>query len=96
MISCHPLFRGTGPQPTTDTGDRLADAFMWISRPGYSSGSCNGGPRVGDWWPKRAFELARNGTLRTRPAKGSQFGFPRGKFTARQVSGTQFLRDEFD
>jgi len=96
VINCHPLFRGLGPTPTTNTGDRLVDAFMWISRPGYSSGSCNGGPRVGDWWQKRALDLARYATKRRRPAKGTRFGFPRGRFTAREVAGTQFLRDNFD
>jgi len=96
VINCHPLFRGTGRTPTTKTGDRFVDAFMWISRPGYSSGSCNGGPRVGDWWPERAFDLARYGTQRKRSAKGTRFGFPRGRLTARQVSGTQFSRDKFD
>lgn len=96
VINCHPLFRGIGPTPTTNTGDPLVDAFMWISRPGYSSGSCNGGPRVGDWWQKRALEMAKYGTQRMSPATGTQFGFPRGTFTPRQVSGTQFLRDKFD
>ena len=95
-INCHPLFRGTGPTPTTETGDPLVDAFMWISRPGYSSGSCNGGPRVGDWWQERALDMARYGTERRGPAKGTRFGFPLGEFTARQLSGTQFLRDRFD
>ncbi len=96
VINCHPLFRGLGPSPTTQTGDRLVDAFMWISRPGYSSGSCNGGPRVGDWWRERAFEVARNGTALLAPAAGTRFGFPTGTLTARRVSGTQFLRDKFD
>ncbi len=96
VINCHPLFRGLGPTPTTQTGDRLVDAFMWISRPGYSSGSCNGGPRVGDWWLKRALQLAQYGTQRKTPAKGTRFGFPIGKVTPRQVAGTQFLVDKFD
>lgn len=96
VINCHPLFRGVGPKPTTNTGNRLVDAFMWISRPGYSSGSCNGGPRVGEWWRPRALIMSRLGTSRRGPTKGTRFGFPRGKYSARQVSGTQFLKDKFD
>ncbi len=96
VINCHPLFRGLGPKPTTNTGDPLVDAYMWISRPGYSSGSCNGGPRVGDWWLKRAFDFAQYATERKRPTRATAFGFPRGKLTPRQVSGTQFLVDKFD
>ena len=95
-INCHPLFRGLGPTPTTQTGDRLVDAFMWISRPGYSSGSCNGGPRVGDWWQKRALDLARYATQRKAPAQGTRFGFASGTFSARRLAGTQFGRDKFD
>ena len=95
-INCHPQFRGTGPTPTTDTGDPAVDAYMWISRPGYSSGSCNGGPRVGDWWGERALQLARYATELRHPATGTRFGFPQGQFTARQLAGTQFLVDKFD
>ena len=36
---------------------------MWIGRPGYSGGSCNGGPMpVGSWWPQRAMMFARYAT----------------------------------
>jgi len=94
-INCHPLFRGLGPAPTTATGDKLVDAYMWISRPGYSSGKCNGGPRTGDWWRKRALQLARYATQWTRPPRGTRFGFKRGKLSARRVAGSQFLGDRF-
>ena len=30
--------------PTTQTGDPLVDAFLWVKRPGESDGTCNGGP----------------------------------------------------
>ena len=36
------------------------DAFLWVHTPGRSSGSCNGGPAPGDFWPARAVELAQN------------------------------------
>ena len=31
------------------------DAYLYLNRPGFSAGSCNGGPTpVGTWWPARA------------------------------------------
>ncbi len=93
VVNCHPKFRGLGPRPTTNTGNRRVDAFMWISRPGYSRGACNGGPaKEGTWWLARALELAKYATERRGPAKGSQFGFPKGRFTLRQVAGDQLNR----
>ena len=35
-VWCHPLRRGLGIAPTTQTGDGLTDAFLYIGRPGYS------------------------------------------------------------
>src|SRR3954471_10728011 len=62
-VWCHPPRRGLGPAPTTATADPKADAYMWIGRPGYSAGACNGGPLpVGTWWPKRALMFARYAT----------------------------------
>ena len=93
VVNCHPKFRGLGPKPTTKTGNPRVDAFMWISRPGYSRGSCNGGPsKEGDWWLARALELAKFATNRRAPAKGTVFGFPRGRFSLRQVAGDQLGR----
>lgn len=60
---CNERGRALGPPPTVHTGERLADAFEWILRPGYSDGYCNGGQRAGTWWPTYALELASN----TRP-----------------------------
>jgi endoglucanase len=57
---CNPSGRALGIPPTTDTGDQLCDAFLWLKRPGESDGACNGGPRAGEWWPQQALELARN------------------------------------
>ena len=90
VVNCHPLKRGLGPRPTTNTGNPRVDAFMWISRPGYSRGACNGGPRKeGDWWLARALELARFATDRLGPAPGTKFGFPRGRYSLKQVAGDQ-------
>jgi endoglucanase len=65
-ILCNPPGRGLGPRPTTDTGDPLADAFMWIGIPGRSDGQCHpGDPPNGTWFPAYALELAihANGQL---------------------------------
>jgi endoglucanase len=55
---CNPSGAALGQQPTTDTGHPLADAFLWIKRPGESDGQCNGGPRAGEFWADYAVELA--------------------------------------
>jgi hypothetical protein len=66
---------------------------MWISRPGYSRGACNGGPaKEGDWWLERALELARYATQRIGPARGTRFGFPKGRVTLGQAAGDQIGR----
>lgn len=59
---CNPPGRALGKPPTTDTGDPLVDAFLWIKRPGESDGECRGGPPAGQWWPDYALELARGAT----------------------------------
>jgi endoglucanase len=71
---CNPPGRGLGVRPTTDTGDPLADAFLWVKVPGESDGQCtrgltdNGGvdpewgrvdPAAGQWFPEQALELTR-------------------------------------
>jgi endoglucanase len=57
-IWCNPPNAAAGPLPTTDTRHPKADAFLWVERPGYSNGSCNGGPaRVGAWWEQRAIQM---------------------------------------
>jgi endoglucanase len=40
---CNPAGRGLGPPPTTATGYRLADAFIWTGTPGRSAGQCHPG-----------------------------------------------------
>ncbi|MBV7668923.1 glycoside hydrolase family 6 protein [Streptomyces halstedii] len=56
---CNPPGRALGEPPTTDTGDPLVDAYLWVKRPGESDGDCRGGPKAGAWWPRYALELAR-------------------------------------
>ncbi|WP_329037620.1 glycoside hydrolase family 6 protein [Streptomyces sp. NBC_00178] len=55
---CNPPGRALGEPPTTETGDELVDAYLWIKRPGESDGECRGGPKAGDWWPEYARGLA--------------------------------------
>ena len=62
-VWCNPPRRGLGPPPTTVTDNPRVDAYLWIGRPGFSAGSCNGGPRtVGAWWPGRALMFAKYAT----------------------------------
>jgi endoglucanase len=61
---CNPPGQALGEPPTTRTGHRLVDAYLWIKYPGESDGPCNGGPAAGSWWPEYALGLAqRQGTL---------------------------------
>ncbi|MER8028492.1 glycoside hydrolase family 6 protein [Streptomyces bauhiniae] len=54
---CNPPGRALGDPPTTRTADPLADAYLWIKRPGESDGECRGGPKAGQWWPTYALQL---------------------------------------
>ena len=58
---CNPPRRGLGARPTTNTGDPLVDAFLWVKAPGESDGECADGkdPPAGQWWPQYALGLAR-------------------------------------
>jgi endoglucanase len=56
---CNPSGRALGNRPTAATGDAIADAYLWIKRPGESDGSCNGGPAGGVWWADYALGLAQ-------------------------------------
>ncbi len=59
-VWCNPPNAAAGARPTTDTGHPKVDAYLWVERPGYSNGACNGGPkRVGAWWMKRALQMVR-------------------------------------
>ncbi|SEE27689.1 endoglucanase [Streptomyces misionensis] len=70
---CNPPGRGLGVRPTTDTGNALLDAYLWVKVPGESDGSCTRGtagptdpeygvvdPIAGAWWPDQAHALAAN------------------------------------
>ena len=58
---CNPPKRGLGARPTTNTGDPLVDAFLWVKAPGESDGECADGkdPPAGKWWSQYALGLAR-------------------------------------
>jgi endoglucanase len=92
-VWCHPLKRGLGIPPTTVTlRPDKADAYLYIGRPGYSGGSCNGGPLpIGSWFERRALDLARHATTWVRQPRGYVNGWPRGSYTARQLAGDQYI-----
>jgi endoglucanase len=56
---CNPPGRGLGARPTTETGNPLVDALLWIKIPGESDGECRNAPQAGRWWPRYALGLAR-------------------------------------
>lgn len=60
---CNPSGRALGTAPTTDTGNALVDAFLWVKTPGESDGECNGGPAAGHWWAEYALGLAKRSSL---------------------------------
>ena len=57
---CNPNTAAIGTKPTTQTGNSLIDAYLWLKVPGESDGPCNGGPNAGTWWPDYALQLVRN------------------------------------
>ncbi|HEY5961637.1 MAG TPA: glycoside hydrolase family 6 protein [Polyangiaceae bacterium] len=57
---CNPPGRALGSPPTWETADPLCDAYLWLKKPGESDGTCNGGPKAGEWWNEQALELSRN------------------------------------
>ncbi len=74
-VWCHPGLRGLGPPPTTATSNPLVDAYMYINRPGYSAGACNGGPLpIGTWWAERGLMYAQYATDWEGPPPGTRFG----------------------
>ncbi|QHT57558.1 glycoside hydrolase family 6 [Cellulomonas sp. H30R-01] len=67
---CNPPDRGLGVRPTTQTGNPLVDAYLWIKVPGESDGQCFRGtpgpldpargmadPAAGQWFTQQAREL---------------------------------------
>jgi hypothetical protein len=69
---CNPPGRALGPQPSTATGHALADAWLWTSPPGNSSGTCRGGPSGGTFWAARAVGLAEHANNRLGPQDTSR------------------------
>ncbi len=91
-VWCHPLKRGLGIAPTTRTDHPKADGYFYIGRPGFSGGSCNGGPLpVGSWWPKRALMFAKNATTWLSPPRGYRYGWRKGP-GLRAYAGDQIKR----
>jgi endoglucanase len=56
---CNPSGRALGEKPSLQTGQPLADGYLWVKRPGESDGTCNGGPVAGQFWPEYALGLAQ-------------------------------------
>jgi hypothetical protein len=62
---CNPKNAGLGTQPTTQTGSKWADAYLWISRPGISSNgkvgvkACGIGPIGNIWFEQKGLWEAR-------------------------------------
>lgn len=59
---CNPSGRSLGTKPTTNTGESLVDAFLWVKGPGGSDGQCAGGPSAGIFWADYALGLASRTT----------------------------------
>jgi endoglucanase len=70
---CNPPGRSLGHYPTVDTGDALADGYLYIKTPGESDGmdpdydKCYGGPVAGQWWPAYALDLIRRWPTNLQP-----------------------------
>ncbi|WP_430647938.1 glycoside hydrolase family 6 protein [Agromyces sp. GXS1127] len=73
QVWCNPPDRGLGLRPTTDTGNELIDAYLWVKVPGESDGECLRGtagpedperdmvdPAAGRWFVEMADELIAN------------------------------------
>ena len=73
---CNPPGRGLGLQPSTNTGEPLVDAYLWVKIPGESDGECTRGlgpagstidpewglidPGAGEWFPEMVLDLVHN------------------------------------
>jgi endoglucanase len=71
-VWCNPPNRGLGPPPTTETSNPLADAYLWVNRPGYAQ-SCDG-HKIG-WFLPRALSYAKFATTWEAPPRGTKNGF---------------------
>ena len=70
-VWCNPGLRGLGIPPTTNTSNPMADAYLWINRPGFAQ-SCQHRPIA--WYPARALTYARWATDWERPPAGTKYG----------------------
>ena len=62
-------------RPRRPPRNPLVDAYMYINRPGYSAGACNGGPLpIGTWWPDRGLMYAKYATDWEVPPRGTRYG----------------------
>ncbi len=59
-MQCNPSFASLGDMPTTNTGNALNDALLWIKIPWESDGPCNGSPGPGQEYWDYAILLAKN------------------------------------
>ena len=67
---------------------RKVDAYLWIGRPGYSGGSCNGGPLpVGAWWPSAGLMLGRYATNWISPPRGTRLRAVSPHIRVRELAG---------
>jgi endoglucanase len=71
-LLCNPPGRGVGPVPRANPGYMHVDAFLWTAPPGNSSGSCNGGPAAGTFWPAKAEGMSERANNRLGPRDPSQ------------------------
>jgi endoglucanase len=73
MSWCNPPGRALGHYPTTNTGNPLIDAYLFVKYPGESDGTdpdehkCFGGPAAGTWWPEYAAGLVERWPSKLQP-----------------------------
>ncbi len=56
---CNADGRALGNPPTATTNEAAVDAFFWVKPPGESDGTCNGGPKAGEFWVEAALGMAK-------------------------------------
>jgi endoglucanase len=55
--ACNQLGRSLGKRPTTSTGAKNVDAWLWIKPPGESDGACFRGDPHSGWFQSYAIDL---------------------------------------
>ncbi len=76
-VSCHPDLRASARRPPRPPRDAKVDAYLYLNRPGYSAGACNGGPTAGGHLVgrPRALMYAKYATDWRAAAPGTRYGF---------------------